>query len=90
MPDSTRQRLERLADDAQELAESSHGVFGFVLLAGPEGTRIRDSQTWVQVGRHARGSVERDEVVRLEDDDGYWDVHAYGRVEAADEWAITE
>lgn len=33
---------------------------------------------------------ERGEVVRLEDDDGNWDVHPDGRVEVAEDWEIPE
>jgi len=48
----TKRRLERLADDMQELADSSHRVFGFSLILGSKNTRIRSPQTWGNIARH--------------------------------------
>lgn len=52
MLDSTKRRLERLADDAQELDDSSHSMFGFALIAGPKVIRIRDPQRWARIGKY--------------------------------------
>lgn len=53
MPDSTKRRLERLADDANELMRLSDHVFGFILIVGPKGTCIRDDNTWLAIGKLA-------------------------------------
>lgn len=51
MSAATKRRLERLADDMQELADSSHRVFGFSLILGSKGTRIRSPQKWEEIAR---------------------------------------
>lgn len=52
MLDSGKRRLERLADDAYELSRLPGHVFGFILIVGPNGTRIRDENTWLEIGKY--------------------------------------
>lgn len=48
----TKRRIERLADDMQELADSSHRLFGFSLICGSKGTRIRIPRKWERIVSH--------------------------------------
>jgi len=59
---------------------------GMEITVGLQGSSVCDEA--VQAAK--RIAADRQESVRLEDDDGNWDVYPDGRVDEADEWETAD